>query len=218
MALLRRCGRSSNRSIALLILLLIGAALLFFSTRLTPTQRQVASEESKNRLMTESIDYLEEKEIDFTRNKWQDAIDFEGFNNQTGADHLIVPNIIHYVRFNQPEYSFTDYLCLQAAYRHHRPDYFYIHTDVGHKFTGKYWDWIQKEDDLRSRIRLIHQPMPSEIFGQPFRYEWRFQHASDVTRIRVLMEHGGIYLDNDVFLIKSLDKSFRPNFLIMMEH
>lgn len=136
----------------------------------------------------------------------EEVINFDGFNNETGADHLIVPNIIHYVRFNQMEYSFVDYLCLQAAYRNHRPDYFYIHTNVGDKLKGKYWGWIQKDPDLSSRIRLMPLEAPAGIFGQKFNHEWRFHHGSDVSRLRVLIKYGGIYLDNDVFVIHSLDK------------
>ena len=60
--------------------------------------------------------------------KWTKS--FQGFNNETGADRFIVPNIIHFIRFNQPEYSFIDYVVMKAAMRNHRPDYFYIHTDA----------------------------------------------------------------------------------------
>ena len=31
-------------------------------------------------------------------------------------------------------------------------------------------------------------------------------HGSDVARLRVIMKYGGIYLDNDVYVINSLDK------------
>lgn len=31
------------------------------------------------------------------------------------------------------------------------------------------------------------------------------QHASDVLRIHILQQHGGIYLDTDTFLVKNLD-------------
>jgi len=60
--------------------------------------------------------------------KWTKS--FQGFNNETGADRFIVPNIIHFIRFNQREYSFIDYVVIKAAMRNHRPDYFYIHTDA----------------------------------------------------------------------------------------
>ena len=131
---------------------------------------------------------------------------FVGFDNITGVDHFIVPNIIHFIRFNQTEYSFVDYLCLMAAFRNHRPDYFYIHSNVEDKFHGKYWGWIQKDVELMQRIRLFHLDLPMNIFGQKLSEGWRLQHGSDVSRIRIMMKYGGIYLDNDVFVIRNLDK------------
>ena len=101
-------------------------------------------------------------------------INFEGFDNQTGVDHFIVPNIIHLIRMNQTEFTFTDWLCLQAAYRNHRPDYFYIHTDSPDgKFTGKYWHFIEKDLELRSRIIILPIEAPWEIFGQKLSPKWR---------------------------------------------
>ena len=36
--------------------------------------------------------------------------------------------------------------------------------------------------------------------------ETRYYHGSDIQRIRILMQYGGIYLDNDVYVIQNLDK------------
>lgn len=137
-----------------------------------------------------------------------DRLVFENFDNNTGVDYDIVPNIIHLIRFNQTEFSFVDYICFQAAFRNHRPDYFYIHTDAPDgQFEGKYWKLIQKDKELYSRIFILHLDVPSEIFGRPlFVEEWGFWHGSDIARLRILMKHGGIYLDNDVFVIQSLNK------------
>ena len=129
----------------------------------------------------------------------------ENFNNFTGADHLIVPNLIHYVRFNNTEYSFVEYLCLKAAFRNQRPDLIYIHTNVG-EFAGKYWSWVKNEPELWTRIRIIPTELPMEVFGQMLSTEWRFFHGSDFVRLHAIQKFGGIYLDNDVFVIKSLDK------------
>ena len=126
----------------------------------------------------------------------------------SGADHLIVPNIIHFVCFNLTEYSFVDYICLKAAFRNHRPDNIYIHTDVGKQYHGKYWEWIQNDPELKARVVLIHLDAPSEVFGQKLSAGWRFYHGSDVARIQILMKYGGIYLDNDVYVIKNLDKYY----------
>lgn len=55
---------------------------------------------------------------------------FEGFNNETGTDSFIVPNIIHYIRFNKVTFSFVDYVCIRSAYINHRPQRIFFHTNV----------------------------------------------------------------------------------------
>ena len=119
---------------------------------------------------------------------------------------MIIPNIIHYARLNLTEYSLVDYLCLKSALRHHRPDYFYIHTNVGNNFTGKYWNKIKSDRDLWSRIRILPTEIPSEVYGQELSLKFRLWHASDVVRLRVIMQYGGIWLDNDCFVVQNLDK------------
>ena len=113
---------------------------------------------------------------------------FQGYDNETGADHFIVPNIIHFVRFNKTEYSFVDYLCLKAAFRNHRPEYFYIHTDLGYQYHGKYWEWIQNDPELKSRVVLINLDAPFKVFGQKLSDGWHFYYGSDVTRIQIMMK------------------------------
>ena len=117
-----------------------------------------------------------------------------------------MPNIVHFIRFNKTEYSFVDYICLKAAFKNQNPDYIYVHTNVGDQFNGKYWDWIQNNTALIAKIRLIPIVVPTEIFGQKLSKEWQLYHGSDIARARVVMQYGGIYLDNDAFIIQNLDK------------
>lgn len=68
--------------------------------------------------------------------------------------------------------------------------------------------------ELASRIKVLHLEAPTEIFGQALSTGWRFHHGSDIGRIRVLMKYGGIYLDNDVYVINPLDKYRKFEFVI----
>ncbi|XP_057376449.1 uncharacterized protein LOC130697557 [Daphnia carinata] len=143
----------------------------------------------------------------FSGSRHEEELSFFNFNNETGADHVIVPNIVHLIRFNKTEFSFIDYICTQAAFRNHRPDYVYIHTDSpGGKFIGKYWELIERDLELSSRIHILPLEPPSEIFGQELNPDWRLYHGGDIARIRTMMKYGGIYLDNDVYVIRNLDK------------
>ena len=83
-----------------------------------------------------------------------DVKKFENFNNETGTDRFIVPNIVHFVQFNRSSFKFFEYICLRSAYLQQRPDYIFIHTDIKSGFKGKYWNWIANELDFIS-VKLI---------------------------------------------------------------
>lgn len=178
-----RC--TAKQSLLVFVLVVVGTKLLLREK--LPSSRDI---------------YLSEDIIEFDQEfKW------DRFDNETGADHFVVPNIIHFIRFNQSEITFVDYICIQSAFRNQKPDYIYIHTDVSvDQFKGKYWNLIVRDSDLFARIRIKYLEVPSEIFGQELSKEWRLWHGSDIARIRIVMKYGGIYLDNDMYVIRSLDK------------
>ncbi len=131
----------------------------------------------------------------------------DSFNNNTGADRFIVPNIIHFIRYNRFELNFTEYVVLLAAMRNHRPDKIYFHTNVFPvEYTGKYWELVQKDKELWSRIKVFFLDIPKYIFGQKINVVWRVYHGGDIGRIRVLKKYGGIYLDNDAYVVRCLDR------------
>lgn len=128
------------------------------------------------------------------------------FDNITGAEHYVVPNIVHYVRFKRKSFTFVEYICLRSAYLRQKPDYIFIHTDVTSGFKGKYWDWIKRESGLEARVVIVPTEAPSEVFGRKFRDLWRLHHGSDVVRLQALLKYGGISLDNDAYVVQNLDK------------
>jgi mannosyltransferase OCH1-like enzyme len=156
-----------------------------------------------------------EKKPYFDKESNHDKKIFDNFDNVTGAEHFIVPNIIHFIRFQTFELNFVDYMVLLAALRNHKPDKFFFHTNVENaQFTGKYWGLVQQDEDLWSRIKVLFLEAPSEIFGQKLSEGWRFYHGSDIGRIHVLMKYGGIYIDNDSYVIRSLDKYRKFEFVV----
>lgn len=130
---------------------------------------------------------------------------FEGFNNVTGTEDgsYIVPNIIHFIRFKQENFSFVDAVCVLSAFKNHRPDKIMFHTDVD-KFVGPYWEKIKNTPGIVYEIRNV--TIPAKIFGQKFNKVFHLWHAGDITRIRILMQHGGIFLDNDIYVVQNLNK------------
>ena len=130
---------------------------------------------------------------------------FEGFNNETGAEDgkYVVPNIIHFLRFQQKSFTFVDAVCVLSAFKNHRPDKILFHTDVD-TFVGPYWEKVKNTPGIVYEFREV--TVPDTIFGQTFSKAFHDWHTSDVTRIRILMEYGGIFLDNDVYVVQNLDR------------
>jgi hypothetical protein len=130
---------------------------------------------------------------------------FEGFNNETGAEDgtYLVPNIIHFLRFKQNNFTFVDAVCVLSAFKNHRPDIILFHTDFD-SFVGPYWEKVKNTPGIVFEFRKV--VLPDTIFGQNFSEKFHIWHASDVTRIRILMEYGGIFIDNDVYVVQNLNK------------
>jgi len=130
---------------------------------------------------------------------------FEGFNNEIGTDNgtYLVPNIIHFLRFKKENFTFVEAVCVLSAFKNHRPDKILFHTDVD-SFVGPYWEKVKNTPGIVYEFRKVI--LPDTIFGQNFSRAFHVWHASDVTRIKILMEYGGIFLDNDVYVVQSLHK------------
>jgi hypothetical protein len=45
----------------------------------------------------------------------------------------------------------------------------------------------------------------TEIYGKLLNKGWLDWHASDISRYNTLKEFGGIYIDSDVYIVKSMD-------------
>lgn len=132
-----------------------------------------------------------------------EILDFESFDNQNGSMTFIVPNIVHLLYLNTTTLKFYQAINIYSIYLNHRPDLIYIHCDLC-SFRGHFWSEINSISDLKQRLRINQITFKDTIFG--VKYGWVNHHRSDVWRLLVLMHHGGIYLDTDVFVVNSLDK------------
>jgi hypothetical protein len=138
----------------------------------------------------------------------EDIIDFEGFDNSkrehgSQENELIVPNIVHLLYFQSTEIKFYQVINIYSIYLNQNPDLIYIHCD-NCSFHGQYWQEIQSVKGLREIIILNQIKFHDTIFGK--KYGWVNHHRSDVWRLLVLMNYGGMYFDNDVYVVNSLDK------------
>lgn len=128
-------------------------------------------------------------------------------NNITGWPTNIVPNIVHYILFEQRKISYSHMLSMLSVIRIHKPEHIYIHCDCEHfDSDDKNWERILRavNETNTISIHLIPTVKPTEINGHKIRKEYANYHASDITRYRLMKEYGGIYLDNDILVCQPL--------------
>ncbi|XP_054166185.1 uncharacterized protein LOC128963697 [Oppia nitens] len=117
---------------------------------------------------------------------------------------------LHYILVNTIEITFIHFLSILSVLKNHKPDVVYIHCNC-RQLTGQYWQRVLRVSDItKIPIQLKEREIPKTIFGQSFNPEYYNWHAGDVTRVRVLIEYGGIYLDRDVYVVNNLD-TYRNN-------
>lgn len=111
-------------------------------------------------------------------------------------------SVVHYVRFEDHYVDFIMYVSIKSVLMNHRPDRIVIHCDCN-DLRGKFWDLLAAENKISNVISVSHLDRPKTVFGQQLSSVY---HASDIARLAVLLEYGGIFLDNDVYIVKSLDR------------
>ena len=132
-----------------------------------------------------------------------DYLDFEEFDNVNGLNKAIVPDIVHLLFLQQTEIPFYQVINIYSIYFNHKPKLIYFHCD-NCSFHGKYWKWIKNNKKLSKIVKVHPIPFHDKIFG--VQYGWLNHHRSDIWRLQLLMNYGGIYLDNDVYVVNSLHK------------
>ncbi|KAI0211210.1 hypothetical protein LSAT2_003966 [Lamellibrachia satsuma] len=130
--------------------------------------------------------------IDDVINKADAAIRSTGNNSD-----FVVPNIVHFIWFGKDrKMSFVHYISILSAHKIQRPDAIFVHCD--HLPVGDWWQRLWR----RVPLKLVHREAPRDIHNQTLMHMY---HRADVAKIQILMEYGGIYLDYDVIVVRSLD-------------
>lgn len=126
-------------------------------------------------------------------------VDFTYASNVTGFPYYVVPNVVHFIRLGNASLSFVEAVCIRAAWIQQRPESLVIHCDVCKATTDSPNWWLIRDIPY---ISLMPVRRPRFIFGKRLSSVY---HASDIARLRVLREYGGIFLDGDSYLVRSLD-------------
>jgi hypothetical protein len=117
----------------------------------------------------------------------------------------MVPNILHYVHLSEGgrEWKFHHYLSVKSAYIRSGVEKIFIWIDK--EPVGEWWE---KTKNLVETVKILP---PTEIFGIPITQQ---AHKSDVLRLQILIEYGGIYVDTDTIFVKSFKPLLNNSFVL----
>src|SRR5262249_23942356 len=105
---------------------------------------------------------------------------------------------VHFIFFNEPPsarpFTLYHFLAVESALQRLCP--------LSVRFYTKNMPYGPLWERLEERIEIVHLDPPTEIFGRPLRH---YAHQADVTRLNILIEFGGIYLDIDTMVRRSFD-------------
>lgn len=109
-----------------------------------------------------------------------------------------IPKIIHLIYLKGIDFMDFHYGCVKSMIKN-MPDYkIIIYNDV-EPVNNKYWN------DIKNYVTIQHIEPPNTFDDYPLKY---IQYKADVIRLELLYEHGGIYLDLDMLIIKNFDNIF----------
>ena len=117
----------------------------------------------------------------------------------------MVPNILHYVHLSQGgrAWKLHHYLSVKSAAKRSGVNKIYLWVDQ--EPVGEWWD------KTRELVEINVIEPPTEIFNKPITQQ---AHKSDVIRLQVLIEHGGIYVDTDTIFVKSFESLLDNKFVL----
>ena len=111
-----------------------------------------------------------------------------------------VPKNIYFIHYDnvtsgKPQnFLFVNYLCIKSAIIQNPKYKVYLITNNK--------DILNDYADIKKKVKLIIEKPISKIFGHKLVL---VQHSSDIRRIRLLYDLGGIYMDTDEFCVKPFD-------------
>ena len=112
-----------------------------------------------------------------------------------------IPKIIHLLYFGETEFYNFHHRCIHSMLQY-MPEYEIRIYNAKEPVGNTYWDDIKKQP--RINIHKIDPP----VFFDGFELK-HFQYKADVTRLEVLYEHGGVYLDIDMLIVRPFHEVFK---------
>ena len=133
-----------------------------------------------------------------------------------------IPNVMHLISFgcrSFKPYNFLSWISALLFRKFYlkaiilifleKPDLVILHTDCSPETSL----WEKFKELAGDRLKVLPRTPPDSIWGKELT---SVEHQSDITRLHILLKFGGIYLDDDVLVLKSLD-DLRSNDIVLGE-
>ena len=114
-----------------------------------------------------------------------------------------IPNIVHFVYIKERPWKLHHYLAVKSALVKAKADSVKVWLDE--EPDGEWWD------KTKPLVTVNKVKAPTEIFGKPITQP---AHKSDVIRLQVLIQEGGIYADTDVIFVKPFTDLLNNDFVM----
>ena len=112
-----------------------------------------------------------------------------------------IPKIIHLLYFGETEFYNFHHRCIHSMIQY-MPDYeIRIYNTREPPAENHYWQ------DIKSHPRVRIHKMDAPQFYDGFELK-HFQYKADVARLELLYEHGGVYLDIDMIIVRPFHEIF----------
>jgi hypothetical protein len=137
-------------------------------------------------------------------------------NAPTESTQDPIPNVVHFIliaeEHKEAELDFYQYLAVKAALLRLQPEAIKIHTYAFNE-NNEWWQKIKHRVDL-----VIHEPQRYLQTSDGRSHKLRLAHQTDVLRLEILREEGGIYLDTDVYALRSFSSLLQSPRDLLMGH
>ena len=111
-----------------------------------------------------------------------------------------IPKIIHLLYFGETEFLNFHHRCIHSMLQY-MPEYDIRVYNAKEPIGNDYWD------DIKNQPRISIHKLEPPVYFDGFELKY-FQYKADVVRLELLYEHGGIYLDIDMIIIRPFHEVF----------
>lgn len=132
---------------------------------------------------------------------------FDGSADRINAHNLTdtIPETIHFIWHGHSEIPFKLYLAVRAALVSTGVLTVHLHHDTPLNGDNA---WLRL---LRPNLTLVPFEAPDYLTEVAAYHPetWQGSHQTDAMRLHVMLEHGGVYLDSDAYVLRPLTNLFR---------